>query len=181
VPAAWIAAEVLGGGVSSRLWRDVREARGLAYHVGAHVSLHRAAGLAAITAATHPKNLERLVRTTGRVLGRLLRDGVSRAELARAKNQFAAEAALAQESTASRREAAARAWLARGRPYETEEYLADVAKVTADDVSEAAALLWGDARRMGLGVSGPLPDAHAARAARFARTLADDFAGEAAA
>lgn len=178
LPAAWIAAEVLGGGVSSRLWRDVRESRGLAYHVGAHLSMHRTAGLALITAATQPKNLERLVRTTGRVLGRLLRDGVSRAELARAKNQFAAEAALSQESTASRRETAARAWLARGRPYETEEYLADVAKVTADGVAEAAALLWGDAARMGLGVSGPLPEAGAER---FARALADDFAGEAAA
>ncbi|MBK9064181.1 MAG: insulinase family protein [Acidobacteria bacterium] len=181
VPAAWIAAEILGGGVSSRLWRDVREARGLAYHVGAHVSLHRAAGLAVITAATQPKNLGRLVRTTGRVLGRLLRDGVSRTELARAKNQFAAEAALSQESTASRRDTAARAWLSRGRPYETEEYLADVAKVTAEDVAEAAALLWGDAGRMGLGVSGPLPDARAAGAERFARALADEFAGEAAA
>ena len=156
----------------------MRESRGLAYHVGAHLSMHRTAGLALITAATQPKNLERLVRTTGRVLGRLLRDGVSRAELARAKNQFAAEAALSQESTASRRETAARAWLARGRPYETEEYLADVAKVTADGVAEAAALLWGDAARMGLGVSGPLPEAGAER---FARALADDFAGEAAA
>jgi predicted Zn-dependent peptidase len=178
VPAAWIAAEVLGGGVSSRLWRDVREARGLAYHVGAHLSLHRRAGLALIAAATQPKNLPRLVKTTGRVLGRLLRDGVTRAELARAKNQFAAEAALAQESTASRREAAARAWLSRGRPYEMEEYLADVAKVTADDVAEAARLLWGDAARLSLGISGPLPDG---KAESVARSLADDFAGEAAA
>jgi predicted Zn-dependent peptidase len=106
---------------------------------------------------------------------------VSRTELARAKNQFEAEAALSQESTASRRDTAARAWLARGRPYETEEYLADVAKVTAEDVAAAAALLWGDASRMGLGVSGPLPDAEKAGAERFARALADDFAGEAAA
>jgi predicted Zn-dependent peptidase len=121
------------------------------------------------------------VRTTGRVLGRLLRDGVTRAELSRAKDQFAAEAALALESTAARREAAARAWLSRGRPYETEEYLADVARVTAGDVAAAAALLWGDAGRMGLGVTGPLPDGKAGDAVRFARALADDFAGEAAA
>ena len=43
VPAAWIAAEVLGGGVLVALWRDVREARGPAYHVEAHLSLHRTA------------------------------------------------------------------------------------------------------------------------------------------
>jgi predicted Zn-dependent peptidase len=178
VPAAWIAAEVLGGGVSSRLWRDVRERRGLAYHVGAHLSLHRSAGLAFISAATQPKNLARLVRTTGRVLGRLLKDGVTRAELARAKNQFEAEAALAQESTASRREAAVRAWLSRGRPYPLEEYVADVRRVTSEGVSEAAHLLWGDAARVGLGVAGPLEEA---RAADVARGLADDLAGEIAA
>jgi predicted Zn-dependent peptidase len=146
--------------------------------VGAHVSLHRDAGLALITAATHPKNLARLVRTTGRVLGRLLRDGVTRAELSRAKNQFAAEAALSQESTASRREAAARAWLSRGRPYPTEEYLADVERVTADGVAAAARLLWGGARRLGLGVAGPFPEASARD---VARSLADAFAREIAA
>lgn len=178
VPAAWIAAEVLGGGVSSRLWRDVRERRGLAYQVGANLSLHRDAGLCLITAATQPKNLARLVLSTARVLGRLLREGVTRAELSRAKNQFAAEAALAQESTAARREAAARAWLSRGRPYPTEEFLADVAKVTLDGVGEAARALWGDAGRLGLGVTGPLPEREAED---LARSLADDFAGEIAA
>jgi predicted Zn-dependent peptidase len=178
VPAAWIAAEVLGGGVSSRLWRNVRERRGLAYHVGSHLSLHREAGLSLITAATQPKNLERLVRTTGRILGRLLRDGITRAELSRAKNQFAAEAALAQESTAARREAAARAWLSRGRPYPMEEVLADVAKVTADGVDEASRLFWGDAGRLGLGVAGPLPED---RAEGLAQSLADVLAAEVAA
>ncbi len=178
VPAAWIAAEILGGGVSSRLWRDVRERRGLAYSVGAHLSLHRTAGLALVTAATHPKNLAKLVRATGRILGRLLRDGVTEAELRRAKNQFAAEAVLAQESTASRREAATRAWLSRGRPYPVEEILADVARVSREDVAAAARLLWGETGRLGLGVAVPLP---VAKAEGLARALADDFAGEAAA
>jgi zinc protease len=156
----------------------VRERRGLAYHVGTSLSLHREAGLALVTAATQPKNLARLVRTTGRVLGRLLRGGVTRAELSRAKDQFAAEAALMQESTAARRESAARAWLSRGRPYPVEEYLADVARVTVDGVAEAAGLLWGDAARLGLGVAGPFADA---KADGVARALADEFAGEAAA
>jgi predicted Zn-dependent peptidase len=178
VPAAWIAAEVLGGGVSSRLWRDVRERRGLAYQVGSYVSLHRHAGLALITAATQPKNLVRLVRTAGRVLGRLLRDGVTRAELSGAKDQLAAEGALAQESTAARREAAARAWLSRGRPYPLEEFVADVGRVTANDVAAAARLLWGGAGRFGLGVAGPLPEA---QADDVARSLADTFAREIAA
>jgi predicted Zn-dependent peptidase len=157
VPAALLGSEILGGGVSSRLWRDVRERRGLAYHVGTGLTLHRAAGVALIEAATHPKNLMALVRTTGRVLSRILKEGVSKAELARAKNQFHVEAALALESTAARRQAAARAWLYRGRPYEVEEYLADIDRVVSDDVLEALHRLYALSGPPGLGVSGPAP------------------------
>jgi predicted Zn-dependent peptidase len=157
VPAALLASEILGGGVSSRLWRDVRERRGLAYQVGTGLTLHREAGVAVIEAATHPRNLPALVRTTGRILARVLGSGVTRAELARAKNQFHVEAALALESTAARRHAAARAWLYRGRPYEVEEYLADIDRVRPDDVSEALHRLYTASGPPGLGVSGPAP------------------------
>ncbi len=86
----------------------------------------------------HPKNLATLVRAAGRILHRLLADGVTKAELSRAKNQMRAEIALSLESTAARREAAARAWLVKGRPVPPEEVLAEVAAATADDVAEAA-------------------------------------------
>ena len=171
VPAALLGSEILGGGVSSRLWRDVRERRGLAYHVGTGLTLHRAAGVALIEAATHPKNLMALVRTTGRVLSRTLKEGVSKAELARAKNQFHVEAALALESTAARRQAAARAWLYRGRPYEVEEYLADIDRVGSDDVLLALHRLYASSGPPGLGVSGPSPEG----------VSMDDLAGELAA
>ncbi len=59
-----------------------------------------------------------------------------------------------------------------------EEILADVARVTREDVAAAARLLWGDTGRLGLGVAVPLPEA---KAEELARALADDFAGEAAA
>jgi predicted Zn-dependent peptidase len=153
--AASLAATILGGGVSSRLWRDVREKRGLAYHVGAGLLLHREAGLAIVEAATHPKNLATLVRAAGGIIGRLLADGVTKAELARSKNQLRAEIALSLESTAARREAAARGWLVKGRPVPPEEVLAEVAAATAADVAEAARLMFGRLGPVGLGVSGP--------------------------
>mgnify|MGYP001138009009 CR=1 FL=1 len=61
VPAAWLLSVVLGGGVSSRLWRRVRERHGLAYHVGAGLTLHRDGGMALIEAATAPKKLPKPV------------------------------------------------------------------------------------------------------------------------
>jgi predicted Zn-dependent peptidase len=175
VPAAWIATEVLGGGVSSRLWRDVRERRGLAYTVGTGLTLHRAAGVALVSAATQPKNLARLVATMARALRRFREDGITPAELRRARNQFHAEAALSLESTASRRESAVRAWLYRGRPYSTEQFLADVDRVTLDDVAAAIGCLYGDtnsAGHFGLGIAGPLPAG--TRPEVFVRHLADD-------
>jgi predicted Zn-dependent peptidase len=174
VPAAWIAAEVLGGGVSSRLWRDVRERRGLAYSIGTGLTLHRAAGVSLVSAATQPRNLARLVTTTARALRRLREEGITRAELRLAKNQFHAEAALSLESTAARRESAVRAWLYRGRPYSTEQFLADVDRVTLGDVSAAIGFLYGreGGSALGLGIAGPLPAG--ARPEAFVRHLADD-------
>ena len=175
VPAAWIATEILGGGVSSRLWRDVRERRGLAYAVGTGLTLHREAGVALVSAATQPKNLARLVASMARILRRFREEGVTRSELLRAKNLFHAEAALSLESTAARRESAVSAWLYRGRPYPTEEFLAEVDRVTAEDVHAAIRHLYGDGRdagRLGLGIAGPLPAG--ARPEAFARSLADD-------
>ena len=175
VPAAWIAAEVLGGGVSSRLWRDVRERRGLAYSIGTGLTLHRAAGVSLVSAATQPKNLQRLVATTARALRRFREDGITRAELSRARNQFHAEAALSHESTAARRESAVRAWLYRGRPYSTEQFLLDVDRVTLGDVSAAIGCLYGSSAGAGqfsLGIAGPLPAG--TRPEAFVRHLADD-------
>ncbi len=182
VPAAWIATEVLGGGVSSRLWRDVRERRGLAYSIGTGLTLHRAAGVSLVSAATQPKNLARLVATTARALRRFREDGITRAELSRARNQFHAEAALSLESTAARRENSVRAWLYRGRPYSTEQFLADVDRVTLDDVSAAIGCLYGPsgngrpggagAGHFSLGIAGPLPAG--TRPEAFVRHLADD-------
>jgi predicted Zn-dependent peptidase len=153
--AASIAVTVLGGGVSSRLWRDIRERKGLAYNVGAGLSLHREAGLALVEAATHPRNLRRLVRTTGRLLRELAASGLSRAELARAKDQIRAEVALSLESTAARREAASRAWLYRGRPVSADEFLAEIGAVTPAEAAEACGLLFGALGPVGLGVAGP--------------------------
>ncbi len=153
--AVSIAVTVLGGGVSSRLWRDIRERKGLAYNVGAGLSLHREAGLALVEAATHPKNLQKLARTTGRLLRALAASGLSRAELSRAKDQIRAEVALSLESTASRRETAARSWLTRGRPVSADEFLAEIDAVTGRDAEEACGLLFGALGPVGLGVAGP--------------------------
>jgi predicted Zn-dependent peptidase len=154
VPAASVVTTVLGGGVSSRLWREVREKNGLAYHVGAGLTLHRDGGLCLIEAATSPENLGKLVKRTAATVKKACADGITSAELTRAKGQITSEIALSLESTVSRRESAARGWLYRDRPYDPDEYLAQIEAVTRGDAKDALEKLFGNAT-LGLGVAGP--------------------------
>ena len=171
VPAAWLLSVILGGGVSSRLWRRVRERHGLAYQVGAGLTLHREGGMALIEAATAPKKLPKLVRATGSVLRELRRSGITRSELRRAKDQVRAEVAMSLESTSSRRESAVRAWFFRGRPWGADEVIAEMEAVTAAEVDDAIGALFGASRELGFGVAGP----------SLVGASVDDLAGELAA
>lgn len=171
VPASWLLSIVLGGGVSSRLWRRVRERHGLAYQVGAGLTLHRDGGMALIEAATAPKKLPKLVKATGAVLRELRQAGITRAELRRAKDQVRAEIAMSLESTSSRRESAARAWFYRGRPWEADETIAEMEAVTAAEVDDAIGALFGAPDASGFGVTGP----------SLVGATVDDLAGELAA
>ncbi len=171
VPAAWLLSVVLGGGVSSRLWRRVRERHGLAYHVGAGLTLHRDGGMALIEAATAPKKLPKLVRATGAVLRELRNTGITRSELRRAKDQVRAEIAMSLESTSSRREGVARAWFFRGRPWEADEVIAEIEAVTAAEIDDAIGVLFRTPDSTGFGVTGP----------SLVGATVDDLAGELAA
>ncbi|MFN7990100.1 MAG: pitrilysin family protein [Thermoanaerobaculia bacterium] len=171
VPAAWLLSVVLGGGVSSRLWRRVRERHGLAYQVGAGLTLHRDGGMTLIEAATAPEKLPKLVRATGAVLRELRRSGITRAELRRAKDQMRAEIAMSLESTSARREGAVRSWFFRGRPWGADEVLAEIEAVTPAEVDDAIGALFGAPEASGFGVTGPT----------LVGATVDDLAGELAA
>ncbi|MCC6130158.1 MAG: insulinase family protein [Acidobacteria bacterium] len=153
VPAAWLLSTILGGGVSSRLWRNVRDKRGLAYHVGSTLALFRQTGLIQIEAATAPEKLRKLIKTLGTVLRHVRESGVTKHELKHAKDQVRAEVELSLESTVSRREAAARDWLYRGRPYEVDELLSDIDAVDMAAIESSIAKLFGGA--FSLGITGP--------------------------
>ncbi|HWZ85739.1 MAG TPA: pitrilysin family protein [Thermoanaerobaculia bacterium] len=129
---------VLGGGMSSRLFQEVRERRGLVYTIGSSLSSYRLAGYEAISAACAPKNLPRVIEVTLRELSRLKRSGVRPRELAWAKENLTSNMVLALESTVSRMSSAARQEFYLGRIASPEELLAKVEAVTADEVGEEA-------------------------------------------
>jgi predicted Zn-dependent peptidase len=144
---------VLGGGMSSRLFQEVREKRGLAYSVASSLNSYRLGGYETIYAACAPKNLGRLIDVTLKELKKLKRDGVRPRELAWAKENLKGNMILGLESTVSRMSSQARHQFYFDRVVATEELVSRVESVTADEVGEEAERLF-DGRVLSLAVVG---------------------------
>jgi predicted Zn-dependent peptidase len=135
---------ILGGGMSSRLFQEVRERRGLVYTIGSALNSYRLGGYETISAACAPKNLTRVVDVTLGELRKLKRSGVKPRELKHAKENLTGNLVLALESTVSRMSSAVRQELYFGRIATPEEMIAKVEAVTADDIAaEGAKVLDG--------------------------------------
>ena len=92
---------VLGGGISSRLFQEVREKRGLTYSVCSNVNAMAFGGSFSAYASTSPQKADELLRVLGCEMAKIAAYGISEAELARAQMQFKASLLIAQESSAN--------------------------------------------------------------------------------
>jgi predicted Zn-dependent peptidase len=129
-------AQVLGGGLTSRLWHEVRETRGLAYEIQSfHWSFYDC-GLFGIGAGTSGGDLAELVDVTLETTIRAAADADT-VELARAKAQLKVALLSALETPGGRIERNARQILAWGRVIPASEVIAKVDAVTVDDVRAA--------------------------------------------
>jgi len=126
----------LGGGMSSRLFQEVREKRGLVYSISSSLNSFRLGGYETIQASCAPKNLPRVIDTTLSVLRRLRREGPLPREIRRAKALLKANLMLSLESTVSRMSAQARQEFYFGRVERPEGWLARVEAVTPTQVEE---------------------------------------------
>ncbi len=129
---------LLGGGMSSRLFQEIRERRGLVYSIYSFAQPFQDGGLFAIYAGTGEEQAAELVPVTLEEL-RKVQTNVTQDELDRAKAQLRASLLMSLESTGSRCEQLARQLQVHGRVIPTEETKAKIAAVTIEDVQEAAA------------------------------------------
>jgi predicted Zn-dependent peptidase len=157
---------VLGGGMSSRLFQEVREKRGLAYSVYSFQQGYRDAGLFGVYAGTSPDRVQECVDVISSELDRAL-DGVTDAEIALAREHLKGSLTLALESTSSRMMRLGRNELVYGRDVPVEEIEAAIDAVDAVAVERVARVVLDPAAR-GLCVLGPLD----AGAVRFASARA---------
>ena len=137
---------IFGGSTSSRLFREVREKRGLAYAVGSYNEQYTDSGLVATYVGTREDNVEEACAIIGAELERLRDEPVSGEELARAKENVKGRLVLSSESTAARMTRISRATLFDLPIDSLDEMLAKVDAVDVDDLTELAAELYGAER-----------------------------------
>ena len=129
---------VLGGSMSSRLFQEIREKRGLAYSVGTYQYTYTDTGLFAVHVGTNADSVEQLLDVTDEILQQVMRDGLTPEELRRSKELLKGNLALGMESTSMRMLRLARGHLNHGRLIPVEEVIREVEQTTHDDVVELA-------------------------------------------
>ncbi len=149
---------ILGGGMSSRLFQEIREKRGLVYTVYTFQASYRAAGLFGVYAGTSPENVQRCIDVIGEQIDLVRHQPVGEAELHLAKEHIKGGLTLSLESSSSRMIRLGRNEFAYGRVIPTEEIEARVDAVTADEIRSLADELLAPAN-LGLCILGPVDEA----------------------
>ncbi|HEX5820142.1 MAG TPA: pitrilysin family protein [Solirubrobacterales bacterium] len=133
---------VFGGSTSSRLFREVREKRGLAYSVGSYTQQYVDSGMVGLYVGTRQDNVQEACEIIGRELGSVHADGITDDELTRAKEHVKGRMVLSSESTAARMGRIGKSLLF-GLPLLTLDQLIEkVDAVTSEDVAELARELY---------------------------------------
>lgn len=153
--ACYILNTVLGGGMSSRLFQNIREKRGLAYAVFSNLNTFRDVGCLSVYAGTATKNARQVVDLILEEFRQLKSNPLGDEELQRAKDYLKGAMLLSLESTMSRMSNLARQEMYFGRYISLEEIAARVDAVAADEVLGVARDLF-ETDRIALTVLGPL-------------------------
>jgi len=150
----YILNSVLGGGMSSRLFQNIREKRGLAYSVFSNLSAFRDAGCLSVYAGTSKENARQVVELIIAELRRMKETPLTAEELQHAKDYLKGSLLLSLESTMNRMSSLARQEMYFGRYISLDEIASDVDAVTVEQVQAVARELFST-ERIALTILGP--------------------------
>jgi len=125
---------ILGGGVSSRLFQDVREKRGLAYTIYSHLSGFSDGGLLTVYVATKPAEVKGVIEIVSREIRKLCTHSVQTKELERTKTQLKGNLMLGLEGTYGRMAKLAKDELYQGRHISLREMVKEIDRVSVDRI-----------------------------------------------
>ncbi|HDP69206.1 MAG TPA: insulinase family protein [Actinobacteria bacterium] len=129
---------VLGGGMSSRLFQEIREKRGLAYSVYSYHSYYKDTGSFTIYAGTRPLNAEKVLELVKKEINKIVKTGIAGDELDRAKSQIKGQLILSLESTGNRMMRMGRSRITHGEVLSLSELIKRVDAVELKDVQRVA-------------------------------------------
>ncbi|HTR61863.1 MAG TPA: pitrilysin family protein, partial [Candidatus Binataceae bacterium] len=140
--ASYVLNTALGGGMSSRLFQEVREKRGRVYSIYSSMASYADCGYSIIYAGTNPEWLDEVLEVTLKEIRKVVRDGLKPDELARSKNQIKGNMLLGLEGTESRMNRLARNEIYFRREVPLEELANGIDSVTQDQIVELAHTLF---------------------------------------
>ncbi|MFI0982017.1 M16 family metallopeptidase [Streptomyces sp. NPDC021093] len=159
--ALGVLSTALGGGMSSRLFQEVREKRGLAYSVYSYTSGFADCGLFGVYAGCRPSQVHDVLKICRDELDKVAADGLTDDEIRRAVGQLSGSTVLGLEDTGALMNRIGKSELAWGEHLSVTDMLTRISEVTPDEVREVARDILG--QRPSLSVIGPLKDKQAAR------------------
>ncbi|RST75526.1 insulinase family protein [Siminovitchia acidinfaciens] len=135
---------IFGGSMSSRLFQEVREERGLAYSVFSYHSSYKDSGIVTIYGGTGANQIDELFETINNTLDQLKRDGITEKELRNSKEQLKGNLMLGLESTNSRMSRNGKNELLLKRHRTLDEIVDEIDRVSIQSVNELAARIFTD-------------------------------------
>ena len=146
----------LGGGMSSRLFQEIREKRGMAYSVYSYHTMFAETGLFAVYAGTTPSKAHEVLQIARGEMADIAGGGLSDDELERAKGHLKGSLVLSLEDTSGRMSRIGRSEISHGEILSVDEVLARTDAVTHEDAEAVAQEVFG--RPMALAVIGPFEE-----------------------
>ena len=143
----------LGGGMSSRLFQEIREKRGLAYSVYSYTTQYADTGLFGVYAGCAPGKVDEVLALTRDELARVADGGLTAEEISRGQGMYKGSLVLGLEDTGSRMSRLGKGELLYDELLSVDELLARIDAVTPDEIADVAAEVLG--QRMSLAVIGP--------------------------
>ncbi|MDR0752292.1 MAG: insulinase family protein [Christensenellaceae bacterium] len=152
-----VLSNILGGGMSSRLFQKIREELGLVYDVFSTTYTSPENGMFVVYLATNPKNIEEAVGLVKQVLTEILESGITEAELKKGKEQIKTGLVLGVESSTALMRIAADRLLYDRENFNLRKHYDEVNNVKLDEVNEVARKIF-DFKKVSVAYVGPKTD-----------------------
>ncbi|PHX70228.1 MAG: peptidase M16 [Actinobacteria bacterium] len=136
--AMGVLSAALGGGMSSRLFQEIREKRGLAYSVYSYAQQFAGSGLIGFYAGCNPSKAVEVVEIIRSVLNDVAENGMTQEEIDRAKGAVRGSLVLSQEDTGSRMSRIGKNEIVYGQVMDFDDILTSIDRVSAQDICEIA-------------------------------------------